>query len=444
MVWLFAGLMFAWTLSVKFIMKQKISSPAVIFGTVWSLIFVFSGLRLFGMIEYSDEATGIMGVGASAFMLGCTGTLAWNKRKNRLKEKANENSDRNLEQEFKGSINYRIVYILLVIGIIVLIPVAIKVTSLLFEGVSYEKIRSMFYSYGDSKSLLPNEQLFTLFDWYTLSVIAATTSLLVVDIVTKKRIKKMAVILFTVFVVLFVYATAGRMRLIVIILDVVLTASIYGLKLNKKVRKFSVRAGIVLLAIFAIMSFGRSGKNNERIFIGQRAYYYMALPMPYFSKIVNYVDENQVYTNGAATFYGPYLLIQKSAKLVTGYKFSEAEVLDKEVNKPQSYWVKAYNQSKNYFNAFASMFYNFYLDFRWVGVIVFGLLYGIGVEWFYLDMLRRRTVARVAIYLIIALGLVMSFAHWQLASPDVLIAFLIIFICTRQKKKIYEQHETTD
>ncbi len=52
-------------------------------------------------------------------------------------------------------------------------------------GQNYNEIRRLYYSYGND-SLISNEKIYTLFDWFTSMVITISTPAIIVGIINKK------------------------------------------------------------------------------------------------------------------------------------------------------------------------------------------------------------------------------------------------------------------
>lgn len=318
-------------------------------------------------------------------------------------------------------INNKALVALLSIGVVLITIVSIKVVILLLHGTKYHTIRALYYSYGEG-SLISSEQLFTIFDWYMSMIITLATPTIIIGLL-KKKISKIAVIEYCVMSVLYIFATSGRFPIFLMAIELVLTLFWYRDEISSKIKKKFFVVILVLAVGIGGMTIVRAQANQNKKL--NSLYTYFSLPLPYFSKLVNYVDQNDINTYGAATGYGPYLMIQKGIKIITGYKLNNAEKLAEIVTKPQTYWVRIFMDSKDYFNAYSTMFYNFYLDFKEVGVIIFSFIYGALIEMVYLNCKRNKTMKNIVIYMMLIIGVIQSFAVWQFASPTILIALVL-------------------
>ena len=296
----------------------------------------------------------------------------------------------------------------------------------------------MYYSYGEG-SLINSEKIFTIFDWTTSIAITLITPIVIIGMINKK-VKKIVLIETILMIMLYVFSTSGRLPLFIAIIELVIALLINKEKLTKKFKKVSKLIFIsVLILILGITNIRTDNTNTNKV---NSMYAYLSIPLPYFSKLVNFVDNEDINTYGLATCYGPYLLVQKSIKIITGYKLSNAEELNAIVTKPQNYWVRVFGYSTDYYNAYSTMFYNFYLDFREVGVIIISFLYGMFMEKIYMDIKYKRTMKSNTIYLILISGLIKSFISWQFASPTIIMVFILINILFR-KGKIEKNDKST-
>ena len=405
-------ILFLIVVTIVFIAHEKsFLNPIVIFSSIWIVSLILSSLGLYDMIEVTDKAKGIITVGICSFVFGASLVYMYSIKKKNFEEKNN----------ISEKINYTLINIILAFGIILVLPVATKVMFLLFRGTSFSLIRSMYYSYGNVTPLIPNDTIFTLVDWGA-SVIFLTSIPIIVTGALNKKINKKSIILMIVYTLLYVVATAGRMQLIIAGIEIVFSYIFNKEKIEKKIQKCVEFVVIAIGIIILILSLARTSKKNGTV---NQGYAYFSLPAPYFSKMIDYVDKEEVKTNGIATLYGPYVFAQKVVKVCTGYKFKSAEYYFEIINKPQNYWIKVFKKSPDNYNAYSTMFYNFYLDFRIYGVCIFSALYGIFMEYLYLKA-QKKCIYNQALYLIAVISLLMCFIKWQFATPTIIIALLAV------------------
>ena len=410
---------------ILFTLKEKnLTNPTVIFSGIWLISLGLTSLKLYNMISYSTKSILIVTMGIISFVIGTILCVAiWKKceKKGVLKE--------NIGNEEK--INNILVIVVLTIGVLMVLMLLIKVIILLANGTPYYDIRKLYYSYGDDGSLINNDQIFTLFDWTTSIVISIATPVVIVEIM-KKQINKVVIVEYCVLIISYVFATSGRMPIFIIVVEIILYLLLNKESINPKTRKIAYGIVSTLVVAITCMTIVRmSNSQNKKV---NTLYTYFSLPLPYFSKLVDYVDKNEIQTYGVATGYGPYLLVQKGIKVVTGYKLKNADSLAAIITKPQTYWVRVFLDTKDYYNAYATLFYYFYLDFRYVGVILFSCIYGMLMELVYLCYKKKKNIRATIVYLMVMVGIIQSFATWQFASPAIIISLILSYFIIKRKK----------
>lgn len=410
------------TLIVSIFLEKRVENPITIFSGIWLLTIFLSSLKLYNMIDYSEKAVRLISIGLIAFIVA-----AFLCRIISMKKKGHiEKHEKNCNE----IINNKFMFILVTVGLIMVLALSIRVIILLKSGTNYNTIRALYYSYG-KESLIDNEKIFTIFDWTMSLIISLTIPTIIVGIINKK-VNKILIIESMVMIILYVFSTTGRMPLILIVIQLVLEMLLNKEKLNENVKKISkIVIVLMTICILSLTIIRSSNQKNDKV---NSIYAYFSLPLPYFSQMIDVIDKQEVNTNGVATAYGPYLLVQKTVKMITGYKFSNSEDLAKKVTKPQTYWVRIFMDSTDYYNAYATMFYNFYLDYKEIGIIVFSFIYGIIVERIYISAISKKTMKINIVYLIIITGLIQSFAIWQFSSPTILIALVLINLLIKKEK----------
>lgn len=404
--------------------EKNIYNPISILTGLWSLVFLFSALRLYGMIEYNNRSVVILFIGIVCIILGFLLT----KKIFSLKQ---DKINKKIEKKHDYKYNIVLIRAILIVSVIFLIPFVIYVVDVLKNGVPYNNIRTLYYSYGGI-SLIKSKQLFTIFDWYVNGIMLIMPAILI-SMVFNKQKDNFSIVLMIIFIILEVFVTSGRLQILLVFFEIVLMILIKKvniMKLSKRI-KMVVLVGAAAFCIF-IGAFSILRNNNKNSITN--FYSYPAIVVPYFSKMVEYIDDNNIMTKGYATFYGPYLLVQKSIKLITGKTLSNSKFLHDIINYPQNKWVRIFDKSSDSYNAFSSMFYPFYLDFGVRGVIIFSALYGLLLGSVYFCYQKSKNEKLLIIYLLFSVGLVTSFIKWQFSSPVVWVCLVLVNILVSRKK----------
>ena len=132
-------LFFIITVIIYIVREKNIINPIVIFSSVWASSLFLASLKLFGMTEVTDKAMNLLVSGIISFVIGAV-IMYIIKNNHRCKNKKEENFKKAFKKE---EIDYRAINRLVIIGILVVIPLVIKVTGMLINGVDYSNIRSL-------------------------------------------------------------------------------------------------------------------------------------------------------------------------------------------------------------------------------------------------------------------------------------------------------------
>lgn len=93
------------------------------------------------------------------------------------------------------------------------------------------------------------------------------------------------------------------------------------------------------------------------------------------------------------------------------------------------------------YNAFASMFYYFYMDFREIGVFLGGVTWGVICAKTYKLAKEKQDDKSFAILLIIFQAIIKTMVRWEFASPSFFVAcILILFVFKKDDVNINEKY----
>ena len=203
-------------------------------------------------------------------------------------------------------------------------------------------------------------------------------------------------------------SSGGRIQIIYIALQLIAAFLYYKRAITAKTKrtiKIAVIVGIV--ALFVLTSL-RTSQN----FL-QTTYTYFTLPVGLFSYYTSIIDLNNFESFGAATFY-PLFYVLASVANFFGAKTLFLDNLIYYVGLPQETWTSTLFPTGSY-NAFCSLFYFFYLDFRIVGIVLFSLLYGFISGYVYKKQRTRTNDTWFILYLLILQTIIGSFMIFQLS-----------------------------
>lgn len=415
---------------IGWIQTKFIFNPLTIMGVIWGIIIPFSSFGLYRTDVPSEKAYDIIFIGLLTFFIGSI--IGFRRRRIVFRFKKREgNSDKNRKYE----LNYALLHILCIISIIYMCFQMLLVIQLLLSGNRYDLIR-VLYASGDSEfKSSPIQVILQAF-------IASPTAYLVIALLPLEILKqknernKTFIIESILVVVLWVLTSGGR--------SIILWLGLYmvvAYLLKKKSRKFDwkhfwkknkyliIIAAIGLFVFLYAMTLSRKGDDVDFL---REIYIYFVCPIPFFDYHMNNLDHTyaHLYGYGISSFYGLLYPILYILRLVLGTQ--------------SSYIEQIYNMSfsmletgKNiggeiYMNAFATVFWQPYLDGRWVGVFIILLLFGLVCSRFLYNAKYAGDDRSVLLYMLLVQKVVFSMVRFYFTQQSQ--AFCFIFALIIMKK----------
>ncbi len=85
----------------------------------------------------------------------------------------------------------------------------------------------------------------------------------------------------------------------------------------------------------------------------------------------------------------------------------------------QNSWIEVF--PRNWYNAYVSCFFYFYLDFGIIGVMLGSFVFGKISSIFYNLLIKNKSLLSILIYMIILQCIIDSFIRWQLGTFTLLL-----------------------
>lgn len=397
--------------------KRDRVSPAFFWCAIWGVSTLFAGLNPFDMMKISDKALLTMSLGIFAFLLGCI-------RLRRVSFRIDGHSPAN-RNSFRRGFCYFILALTLAFNAVMTATAA----AMLARGVPYARLRDVFFGYGSyaSQSFFSSSFLQTGFSW----IIQPATSLLMVILainLKKKQLPRWFDILCLIDIAMYVAATVGRLLIMHLVVSLYFVYAYYRVSISRKSKKRIRIAMIAVVALLLVMTFYRSRGSSSV----PTTYSYFCINFPLFSHWMEYADANHALYYGSGFFKG----ILEGVNYLLG-KFGAATPLYWDMqeifNQIQSSWVQVF--PRNWYNAYVSCFYYFYLDFGVAGVILGSFVFGKGATAVYRTMKKRDDLLSTVLYLIVLQVVVDAFIRWQLGTFTYVMEFLLAFLCVKKTKK---------
>lgn len=300
------------------------------------------------------------------------------------------------------------------------------------NGISYAYIRDLLYSYNSNGAQFFNSQIMlNIYNIVDAPMTYCVAPIAIIEIFSNRLPKKYK-ILSWISVGEYVLATGGRLIIMFMLFQFIFAWGYYRKNVPWKKIRSSVFL-IILLCIAAIIAtLFRIKSQNIGSFKVNPIYAYFNINFSILSRWLNTVDYSGIKGNGFAFFGGTFqfidLVLNKIGINLPGY-----ENVANLISIPQKNWVEIY--SGNWYNAFDTMFYDLYIDFREWGVFFGSLALGSLSKWIYTLSTTFRNEKYIFPAMIIVEVLTPSFFRWQFGTFTFTCAFLLSFMIAKNIKK---------
>jgi oligosaccharide repeat unit polymerase len=187
----------------------------------------------------------------------------------------------------------------------------------------------------------------------------------------------------------------------------------------------TMRARVLFAILCVAIVVFTLARGNSLLF---EAYTYLSVPVPLLAHWTSVVDNMGIQTFGGSFFYGIVTLLFRLSEIVghpIGSDVSMAVAL------PQEYWVELL--PGRYFNAFVTMFYYFFLDFRWIGVVAGGVAWGLIGQSAYRRMWTSSLRATFFGLLMLQVA-IMAFVRWEFSNGSLVIGLFMLLLFVKSER----------
>ena len=88
------------------------------------------------------------------------------------------------------------------------------------------------------------------------------------------------------------------------------------------------------------------------------------------------------------------------------------------------------------YNAFTTVFYYFYVDYNWFGIIFLSLIFGFYSKFIFYKFINGLSIKWASYYLLTSLLIIFSFVRWQLSLSEIFLAFVYLFFLYRKDSNL--------
>lgn len=413
------------------------AAPSVIFCAFWALISFLASLRLYNLNSVETKTWLVILVGVLSFVLGTKIVFNFKQSADITGAPIQDNYNQN------GYLSKKVYWILFVIVGLYLIGQIFQTIRSLQTGFTLSEIRKASFGiieiegYRYSDSALSN---------YIRHLISAIETILIasgIDLFFRNTQKNKVYIFAAIFLVLCIALNAGgRWILLYFVLQIVVCRKILS---NRKMkRRYLILSskkhrGIFLITtifVAVIVAFLQISSERGIENMGNHIYSYICGCIPLMDIKLKEIDQARTYSYFFAGQYGFWCFVMPVLRSLTGYSYPlYYETTVNHVMTGQVYK----NIGSTYFNAFTTAFYYLYADFRFVGVFIGMLVFGIIAGNIFARVKSTLSSSSLVPYLFILQIIVNSIQIYAFGSANNVFTFeimIIIYILKRYKFKL--------
>ena len=343
-----------------FIHSKKFANPIVLFCGLWFVVVLFSSIKLYGMLDFSDSVFTIIFIGVLSFCVGAYFSM--------YKAPVNRGKISNETAQTKIVVNWPIANLFLAVSFISMTMLMVAACYYLLQGYSFSDIHGMYNEYGNHKKLLP-DFLSSIISWIAVPCLygAIFIALSLLFINKRTRREKRYIYLVAATSVMYIFGSASRILMAIIAVVVFLLYQCFSRQFTKKQKRTILLLFVCVCLIILFFLIVRKGSRKINTI-----YAYLSIPAPIFSHWKEWFDVSGNYLYGGATFYGILSWINFFTSKI-GLELPVVVTAREYIVATQDTWLVLF-QSGYVYNAFCTIFYYFYMDFGIFGVIIFDLL----------------------------------------------------------------------
>ncbi len=407
--------------------NKKWYNPMTLFCGLWSFICVLSSFRLYGMYTFSNRPYIIILIGFIGF---CFGYLACLIKRRKIIIRFWRKKDYGRCEYF---IDEKLLLICSAITTFFYAIITVRVLSIMSTGLSASAIRGLYFEASD---MTYGSALFAQISAFIINpMMLALIPVNVIYFLQKMRLNIIN-ILFLINLALYCTITFGRIIIVNTIVSLIIGTLIMGLSLEKEVKRKLIRTFIKYILPFCVILFVviynisnmRQSEKSDPILFGEQFYSYLTVVIPLMDNNLAYIDNNQYSTYGVIFLKGILNFLMAFGRKF-GIRFPLFEQASSIIIHTEEY-VPVF--PGRVYNAFVSIFFAFYVDFREFGVFLGSAFYG-WIMCKYFKEIHTKNIKAIAIYLWLMQSLVKSFFRWEFVRMDYCLAFIWLMIWIRKK-----------
>lgn len=392
---------------------RNLINPLTAFSIVWCIIPLGAALNLYDLYSATTKTYFIIAIGILGFGIGSLFVINFHEKyyfKSEL---------------YSYKINYKVFNILLILTVIILVVGSLNSVKLLLQGYSINDIyiKTIQYNLGLENEMAQPKIIIILTTFLARPMLFLLIPLSIVYYFEKGN--KKILIITTLMVMLDLLTKGGRILLIYIAVYFITTMKFYNktVQIPKKIKKIIILCILGISLLVCILTIQRGSSIIKQMYI------YPFGSVTHLSYRINNLGENNSFTYGLASIQGiirPLINFMESIDIMPSLVelFSKAELY--------TYVEDGILIAPTIrYNAFVTLFYYFYVDGGYIGVLIGSLLYGAICQRFYNLAKKKMDIKSLTLYLLIFMqGILTSFIRVPFANISFSLALvysLVIF-----------------
>lgn len=407
----------------KLFISRDLLHPFLYFLIPWVLVLGTSVLDLYAISgQISSLAVEIVCVGLFAFIIGVS----------ILPKTIGQTLSKHFHLTNPTQLRTGLLKVIIIFSAAFNLYMAFLTMQYIGSGISYAFVRDLIYSYSDSGATYFQStfalNLYNLFDVPFTYIVMPLIIINLFKPILPRYLKYLAIL----SVAAYVFASGGRLIILFAAFQVVAILGYYKQSIPWRKYILAFVVGGVLLILVGVTTLYRAKQETIGSAAVNPAYAYFNIVMPILSRWTQDVSVSGVQGHGLAFFNGFMQLLDLVLNKI-GYALTHYESIATMLTMPQNNWLQIY--PGKWYNAFSSLFYDFYVDFRIPGVVVGSFIFGLLSKFLYL-LVKFSTHERFLLpYLVLVEVMAGSFMRWQLGTYTFLSAFLVAFFVIKGIKK---------
>lgn len=392
-------------------LDKTIWNPLTLFCILWSTILLFSAQRGYGLDGVSDRTYFLILLGITFFSLTyLISSYLFSRRRNVI------------DTNKKFSLNSKLIWILIVLTTIYYCYYFL----LIFSSVKTFSLWSVQqYVRNTDPEMIVTNNFVRLFGSFAAGPVSTALPIVVVsNLFSKKRDLKLFLATI-ILIIIKMCSTASRSSLLFIFIYVIAAACLHATEVNVLTRKFNINWKLILLVLVGVIVFILLSLSRQ-MSIWKNFYLDFAIPPIMFERWSNNIDISNIYGYGTASLSGfcfPFLYIIQNIFGMNSLPFGFDNVYSF-IDQTVSEWIWVGNGIPA--NAYVSLFWFFYLDFREIGIVLGSIIFSIYCAYTFERYMYNKNQRSLSMCLLMISCISFSFVRMQFALPNFALSFLLL------------------